>query len=185
MKTYVRFNNDEKKYNLQELKKIKIQHNTLHEIEICKIDWSYSEFCKIAEVYLIPDLIRIIYDYAFNKTSLKMALSEHNYKTEVYFLLDENSYNFFFQSEDNHDNIIIHITSCPVIYKYIVKHNKLNMFFANCTCLNPHFKYVMHGRLQNNKIYESIYNINFKYSMKNVVLMFKIFRCLAYEPKKN
>jgi len=184
--TYIRFNNDEKRCHLQELKKMKIEYHTFYEIELNEIDWSYNELLKNIEACLIPDLARLIYEYTTNGINFNMILSKYNSRMEIYLFSNKSAtdmilYNLFSGStgSNNYDIVNINITFCPAIHKYILKHKDC---MIDCTCTNPHYIYAMYGSLKKNEIsIPSPRHNKLVRNIDNIYLAFKIFRHLIYD----
>jgi len=127
---YIRFVDDDKKYELHEFKNKIISYN-IHEIELLKTGWKYNKFFKIVHIFLISDLISIIFDYSLDVLKLSLILGTHNEKPEMYFFTDVFVYNFFVERSSKY--IISHGTSCTIMYNYIKK-NKHSGWTVICDC---------------------------------------------------
>jgi len=159
-----------KKYGLQELKYV-LETEKIYDMEIIKTQWSYNYFCEIIKMYLIPDLARIIYEYAGDKICLKIISGIYRGSNELYFLPnDKIVYNFFFHKMT--DEFRLHMSFCPSVYKYVITHKHI-IEYMFCTCTNKHQTTKMTIDICNNIICD--YGLSHS-KLENIDLMCKIFK---------
>jgi len=136
--------------------------------------WTCDDIIKIVDILLIPDLVKIVYDYT--EDEYDFILSKYNNRLEIYFVSRECIYNFFLPWKiylADHFNLFA--VTCPAICEHVMNTKKIYNS-VRCKCAIEHLTYRMCGNNITNIIgdYELLHD-----KIDDISLMHKIFKCLS------
>jgi len=110
------------KCKIQELKNT-LLYNITYELELTKQleKYTYDELLQKINIFLVPDLIKIVYEYLCDKIKLYTILyeSESSQPKIIHFALNMNVYTFYKHLGSSEAGIILN--TCPKSYEKDVK----------------------------------------------------------------
>jgi len=170
--SYIRFTNDDKKYELCDFKSKIIPH-TIYEIELFETKWIYAEISKIINIFLISDLIPIVFEYSLDSQKL-MIMKEicTRANPDIYFLTDTAVYNFYSGISLPY-NFFLKIIPCKVAYENIMQRQCFCSDTAPCVCRRKCTPISANGDIRDNIIYCKDFSDN---EWNSICLMYKIFK---------
>jgi len=173
--TTVHLIDENKTYKLHELKNV-LACNRLYTIELIETNYTLDNFLQIADIFLLSDLIKIIYEYLINRINLNMNIGTKNSALDVFFLSEEYTYNFF--SVNSFLNLFnIYFNHCPVITRRMLM--PINKFSKptsiKCSCTPFHYSFSTTGNFRDSKI---VHNKEINCDIEILCAMYKIFKCL-------
>jgi len=171
--TTIRINNDDKMYDLYELKNIVVLYKK-YKIELTTLKWPYDKTIEIINIFLIPDLTKIVCEYMEDKYNFTFSLGQYCNRTEIYFFSDTIIYNFFQSWDGDGCNLFLYCITCPVEYKYMQKSTYIEIRYG-CSCKEKHLMIQMRINTSNNKIHDYNQPDN---ELEKISLMCKLFRFL-------
>jgi len=164
------FVNEQKKCKIQDVKNI-IKFDKFYEIEITELEYTYEDFLQITNTFVIPDLIKIVYNYLDDRKTICVTFMWVMWDVcgiEAYYLFDNVLYQYYrYYHYDVYRYGIVKNT-CPKIIKQFLDKN---VQIHECTCSNRHRSVIIKKNSEDCILCE--------HYIPELQLMYEIFICIV------
>jgi len=170
--------NDKKYCELRKLKNT-INNNKTYELELIKTSSGcmYDDLLEFMNMFLIADLIKIIYEYLKNKINLTVGVNKYSIMHhDVYFVSNNIIYNFYTSKSFFNFNIDMYV--CPTMQTWILQNDFRTSceFDGSCQCKDEHYAFVSINNCVDGILYVNKYISDMT---DNIDLMYTIFKYLG------